>query len=268
MTVPLASARATRLTKPGHRSARLRSALVGVLALVTLLGAQTASAAQPTTANQARGPHRRSAYPAERVIAAARRHLGAAYLVGSEGPTMFDCSGLVYRVFTEAGVAKSIGGQRLKSAEYLRQFRLRGRVSRRHGRPGDLVAYDRGSHIGIYLGHGRVISALVSGVRLHGIRALSLPFYAFLHTRLKDAPPPGSLNPLRMTTRSVLLRARPHAHERLIQVVRKGTVLRVLKDRHVRRGARWLRVRLPNSQVGWLRKTSTEVVRPVLVPAP
>lgn len=277
MTDPLAPARATHLIVAGPRSVPLRTVLVVVLALLTLIGAQTADAAQPAAAlhahaalrvHHSRHPHQRHLYPAQRVIRAARRHLGADYLVGSEGPRMFDCSGLVFRVFQEAGVAKSIGGKRLKAAEYLRWFRVHHRVTRRHGRPGDLVIYDGGSHMGIYLGHGKVISALVSGVRLHGLRKLSLPFTAFLHTRLRGAPPPGSTNPLRMTSRVVPLRTHPDEHARLTRTVRKGTVLRVLHDRHDRRGKQWLHVRLPVGGVGWLRKAFTEVVKPLLVPTP
>ena len=47
---------------------------------------------------------------ADRVIAAAASHLGARYVWGSTGPHGFDCSGLVYRAFREARLAKHIGG--------------------------------------------------------------------------------------------------------------------------------------------------------------
>ena len=39
----------------------------------------------------------------ENVIAAARQYVGVPYRVGSEGPALFDCSGLVFRAFSDAG---------------------------------------------------------------------------------------------------------------------------------------------------------------------
>ena len=50
---------------------------------------------------------------------------------------------------------------------------------------GDLVVYNNGAHIGIYLGHGRAISALTRrGVSVHRVHAVTMPFSGFLHTRL------------------------------------------------------------------------------------
>ena len=43
----------------------------------------------------------------ESVIAAARSHLGVPYRVGSEGPSLFDCSGLMYRIFRGDRPARS-----------------------------------------------------------------------------------------------------------------------------------------------------------------
>jgi len=39
--------------------------------------------------------------------------------------------------------------------------------------------------MGIYLGRGRAISALTSGVRIHGLHDLTSSFTAFLHVRLE-----------------------------------------------------------------------------------
>ena len=101
----------------------------------------------------------------DRVIDAARSHLGARYVWGSTGPHGFDCSGLVYRAFREARLAKHIGGFNTAHGYYY-SFRSKGRTSRSHGQPGDIVVYDRGGHVGIYLGHGKVVSALLSGVKV------------------------------------------------------------------------------------------------------
>lgn len=124
--------------------------------------------------------------PAARsVIQAALNHLGAPYVFGATGPTTFDCSGLVWYAFRSTGHFAIIGdgAYRGGSAIY-NYFRSRGLASRTDGRPGDIVAYDGGMHIGIYLGNGRVISALTRGVSIHGLYAVNLPFTAFLHTGL------------------------------------------------------------------------------------
>ena len=146
-----------------------------MVALATLLFSGVAEPASATgTAPSA----------AAKVIAAAQRHIGASYRLGTDGPRTFDCSGLVFRSFKDAREAPSIGGTRKTAAGYMAAFQRRGQASRTNGRPGDLVIYGGGSHIGIYLGHGKVISALTSGVRRHGLHQLDVPFTEFLHTHL------------------------------------------------------------------------------------
>lgn len=112
---------------------------------------------------------------AERVIAAARAYLGVPYRVGTEGPDLFDCSGLVFRAFADVGEQGRIGGTRLRAAGYLRWFAGRGLLSTdlEQAERGDLVIYGNGGHIGIYLGEGLVISALTTGVTVHSIDGIT-----------------------------------------------------------------------------------------------
>jgi hypothetical protein len=122
---------------------------------------------------------------ASAVIAAARAQLGDPWRYAASGPDAFDCSGLVTYAFRRAGQLGRIGGGSYRSASSLyAYFSRRGLASRRGGRVGDLVVYGGGSHVGIYLGQGRVISTLTSGVRIHGVYALYQGFTAFLHTGL------------------------------------------------------------------------------------
>jgi cell wall-associated NlpC family hydrolase len=120
----------------------------------------------------------------ENVIAAARQYVGIPYRVGSEGPSLFDCSGLVFRAFSDTGLVDRIGSARLRAAGYMRWFASRGLMTRDESQAqrGDLVVYHDGSHIGIYLGDGRVISALVNpfGVTVHSLHGVSLPVSGFL----------------------------------------------------------------------------------------
>ena len=119
---------------------------------------------------------------AEAVIAAARAYLGVPYRIGSEGPNLFDCSGLVYRAFADANELPQIGGARLRAAGYLRWFASHELATTDQAQAvrGDLVIYGNGEHIGIYLGDGRVISALVTGVAVHSLAGITIEPTAFL----------------------------------------------------------------------------------------
>jgi cell wall-associated NlpC family hydrolase len=90
-----------------------------------------------------------------------------------------------------AGDLSMIGNGRYRSASALyRYFLMRGKTSRTHGTPGDLVVWGNGSHIGIYLGNGMAVSTLSNGVRVHGVRAVTARFTAFLRTGIYQLPGP------------------------------------------------------------------------------
>jgi peptidoglycan DL-endopeptidase CwlO len=120
-----------------------------------------------------------------RIVALARSHLGARYRYGATGPGAFDCSGLVYRVFIQAGLGRTI--RNLHSSQALYSYFLRRHMTSR-GAPevGDLVVFGGGSHIGIYIGGGRVLHAMVQpwGVRITSIRAVYPSFTTFIHLHL------------------------------------------------------------------------------------
>lgn len=109
--------------------------------------------------------------------------LGKRYKWAATGMRRYDCSGLVYRVFERNGLLKRIGGRRTAKG-YYNWFRDRGLVTRSNPRKGDLVVWGKGKHIGIYIGNGRAISALTSGVSRHGITGLNVSFTAYLRVRL------------------------------------------------------------------------------------
>jgi cell wall-associated NlpC family hydrolase len=146
-----------------------------VVALSVALVAPSFSAPQTVAA----------ASPAEAVIAAAKQYLDHRYQLGAEGPREFDCSGLIYRAFSDAGELPRVGGMRLRAAGYMQYFVSRGRFTKdaSQAERGDLVVYDRGSHIGIYLGGDQVISALVNpwGVTVHSLHGVHLSVTYFLH---------------------------------------------------------------------------------------
>ncbi|MGW3087871.1 NlpC/P60 family protein [Streptomyces sp. NPDC001108] len=89
-------------------------------------------------------------------VIAVRRALGHPYVWGANGPSGFDCSGLMQWAYAQAGV----GLPRTSQAQ-----RYAGRmVPLSEARPGDLVAYRAdASHIAMYVGHGQVIHAPYPG---------------------------------------------------------------------------------------------------------
>ncbi len=113
----------------------------------------------------------------------AKNQIGDPWVWGTVGPDQFDCVGFVYYSFKQAGLSARIGGYRGVKA-YRDWFAAKGRLSQSDGRRGDLVIWGNNQHIGIYLGRGRAISALTSGVKKHDLHGLSIGFSTFLRVRL------------------------------------------------------------------------------------
>ncbi len=125
----------------------------------------------------------RRANRATTIVRIADRYLYRPYLLGATGPWRFDCIGLVRFVYRKAGLAGLIGPWQTVQGT-LAYFRNRHAASRHDPRVGDLVVWGGGTHIGIYIGHGRAISALIRGVRVHGIYDLTSRFTTYLHVSL------------------------------------------------------------------------------------
>jgi cell wall-associated NlpC family hydrolase len=207
-----------------------------------------------------------------------RSHLGASYRFGAEGQrNTFDCSGLVYAVFKEAGLVNKIGGIRRGARGYYHWFKRRGLASRHNPKPGDLVIWHKGKHIGIYIGDGVIISAVNKkyDVREHGLNFVS-GFTAYLHVRLHGhglvTPPPPtgdggntggntgtgdntSVPPttVRTTADNVVVRNGPGESYSQVALIDRGTHIRVTNRTHDSAGRTWLKGTLPSGKVGWVR---------------
>ncbi|RSM40728.1 hydrolase Nlp/P60 [Amycolatopsis balhimycina DSM 5908] len=93
---------------------------------------------------------------AQTAVNAALSKLGSAYVWGATGPSTFDCSGLMQWAYKQAGITLP----RTSSA----QAGFGTPVSRDQLQPGDLVAYySPVSHIGMYIGDGKMVHAPTSG---------------------------------------------------------------------------------------------------------
>ena len=94
--------------------------------------------------------------------------VGDAYVYGASGPNAWDCSGLTSVAWAQAGV----GLPRSSSA----QFGAGPHISSSALQPGDLVFYYSPiSHVGIYIGGGRVIDAPYPGLSVHISGLNSMP---------------------------------------------------------------------------------------------
>jgi cell wall-associated NlpC family hydrolase len=102
----------------------------------------------------------------------AMSQVGAPYHYGGTNPAQgFDCSGLVFYTYTQAGYDVPRTSQE--------QFRVTRKISLGDATPGDLMFFQdqtKLSHVGIYLGDGRFVHAPSSGQRV-AVADLDLPYY-------------------------------------------------------------------------------------------
>lgn len=150
---------------------RSRSLLVVALAVV-------AAAIAPATAA--------AGVSGSRVARYAETYVGVPYEWGASGPRAFDCSGLVQAVYAHFGVDLP-----RTSSDQMLDGTAVGRGLRR----GDLVFWNRGEHVGIYVGRRRFVSATVHA----GVAVYSMSVWARTQTYAgarrivgpgSSAPPP------------------------------------------------------------------------------
>ena len=121
-----------------------------VVAFVALLGAASISACTPQMG----------------AVSAARSQIGMPYVTGGESPAEggFDCSGLTYYAWQQAGVTLP----RTSSAQYA----WTERITKAELQPGDLVFYSSSgsassiTHVALYAGNGKIVQAHKPGVAL------------------------------------------------------------------------------------------------------
>lgn len=97
----------------------------------------------------------------------ATKQIGDRYVFGADGMTYWDCSGLTMRAYQSAGVNLPHSSAA--------QSRMGKSVPFNQKKPGDLVFFGRPvSHVGIYIGGGKMVHAPRSGSRVKIASASSL----------------------------------------------------------------------------------------------
>lgn len=119
--------------------------------------AETASVSTQSTAN------------AGGIVGTAYQGLGGAYVWGGTSFKAWDCSGFTQWVYAQNG----INLPRVTWAQFAAG------TPTANPQPGDLVSQNGGSHVGIYIGNGQMISALnpAQGTQVHSVNAMQVDGY-------------------------------------------------------------------------------------------
>ncbi|MFC6085347.1 C40 family peptidase [Sphaerisporangium aureirubrum] len=92
-------------------------------------------------------------------VSVAKKQVGDPYRWGASGPNAFDCSGLVMYSWRKAGVKLP----RITGSQYRA---VKKKVSWKNLKPGDLMFFSGFGHVGMYVGHGKMIHSPHSGTRV------------------------------------------------------------------------------------------------------
>jgi cell wall-associated NlpC family hydrolase len=104
---------------------------------------------------------------AKKAVDFAMAQLGEPYVYGGNGPDQWDCSGLTQHAWAAAGVSiPRVVGPQYDASRHVSMSSLQ---------PGDLVFYGDNSHVGMYLGNGKVVHAPRPGknVEITGLSGFS-----------------------------------------------------------------------------------------------
>ena len=130
---------------------------------------------------------------AARVLEIARAQLGDRFVMGAVGPDAFDCSGLIWYAFKQAGLADRMGGKRRGATGYLNWFKANGKISTNlaDARPGDILIWGGGKHSGFFISGKWAMSALNPryDIRIHRADRVGLPFTAVLMVPMSRTDP-------------------------------------------------------------------------------
>ena len=146
--------------------ATLVAAIFAAFATAGTASAVAATMTSPVPEERMREQPEPAPTPGERVARIAVRAVGVPYRWGGESPASgFDCSGLVRWAYGQIGIELPHNSYAL--------YQEGRSVSRAQMKPGDVLFFEGLGHVGLYLGHGRMVHAPQTGrdvevVRLSG----------------------------------------------------------------------------------------------------
>lgn len=124
--------------------------------------------AKGTVKGYAKASDLKKGVTATTLLTIAKKQLGKSYRLGAVGPSSFDCSGFTSYVFKKAA-KKTIS--RTAQAQYASQKH----VKKARLKKGDLAFFGSSAanitHVGLYIGHGKMINAQSRGVITERINA-------------------------------------------------------------------------------------------------
>lgn len=137
----------------------------------------SAEVPSPQPQPQPQEPEQPKVSVADQIVALAQQQIGKRYALGANGPNTFDCSGLTRYVFASYGY-------NLPRASYS-QATVGTNVAYQNLQKGDLVFFrntwrNNGAvdHVAIYIGEGKIVHAITSGVRTNTLSGYWLDHYA------------------------------------------------------------------------------------------
>jgi cell wall-associated NlpC family hydrolase len=153
----------------GKEKAKVEKKLAEAKELLSKLEAEERARLDETSRGDTRLPDVPVSGRAAAAVNYALAQVGDAYVYGATGPSAFDCSGLTMMAWAQAGVGLPHSSRA--------QMGSGSPVSSSSLKPGDLVFYYQPvSHVGIYIGGGRIVHAAnpSTGVTVAGV--FSMPF--------------------------------------------------------------------------------------------
>ncbi|ACU74950.1 NLP/P60 protein [Catenulispora acidiphila DSM 44928] len=163
----------TQVTEQLHKAQSLLNTLSAPQRRAAIQADLGADPASPFTGEQPdpNTPDQNLPAPSDRAraaIEAAIADLGKPYVFGAEGPDAFDCSGLIQQAWRQAGVElPRTSSEQAQAGQQIPLSQIQ---------PGDLVIYYAGrSHIGMYVGDGKIIHAPHPGTQVRYAPLMSMP---------------------------------------------------------------------------------------------